>query len=134
MNKAAKIVKSDQGPESMLFKDRCLWMLVVLLFVGGFVANYVYLEALAPYFKVLGWMALLAVMCGLAMLTYQGKTFFTFAKSARAEMRKVFWPSRQETVQMTMLVIAMVIVVGLFLWMCDAFFMWLVSWLTGQRG
>ena len=38
---------------------------------------------------------------------------------ARAEVRKVVWPTRQETMQTTLVVMVMVVVVGIFLWLLD---------------
>ena len=50
------------------------------------------------------------------------------------ELRKVVWPTRQETIQTTLIVVAMVVVAALILWGLDKVFFWLVAWLTGQRG
>ena len=50
------------------------------------------------------------------------------------ELRKVVWPSRQETVQTSLMVFLLVIILGLILWGLDAFLLWAVRWLTGQGG
>ena len=107
-----------------------LWCAVVLCFLGGLVANYVYLPTLSVYLRVAGWIILLIIMLGLALLTQQGKKVHRFSKDARAEMRKVHWPSRQETIQTTLLVVAMVVVAGIALWGIDALFMWAVNFVT----
>jgi preprotein translocase subunit SecE len=44
----------------------------------------------------------------------------------RAEVRKVVWPSRRETIQSTMVVIALVILIGLYLWLLDMLSLWTV--------
>ena len=44
------------------------------------------------------------------------------------------WPSRRETTQTTLLVLAMVILVGLMLWLFDMLLLWAVKLLTGQGG
>ena len=57
----------------------------------------------------------------------KGAAFWTLVKGSRTEIRKVVWPTRQETVQTTMIVVAVVVVVALFLWALDSFLGWLVS-------
>ena len=50
-----------------------------------------------------------------------------FIRQVRTEIGKVVWPSRQETVQTTMIVVIFVLVVALLLWGLDSFLGWLVS-------
>ena len=54
-----------------------------------------------------------------SLQSYQGKTFWAFVQSARVELRKVVWPNRQETMQVTIVVFVMVIVLALFFWGLD---------------
>ncbi|MDF7666951.1 preprotein translocase subunit SecE [Orbaceae bacterium ESL0727] len=63
-------------------------------------------------------------------MTQKGKAFFTFAKESRAELRKVVWPTRKETVQTTLLVAAITVIVGTALWGMDSFFRTIVFYLT----
>jgi preprotein translocase subunit SecE len=53
------------------------------------------------------------------------------AKEARIEIRKVVWPTRQETTQTTLIVVVMVILVGLILWAMDSTLSWSVSGIIG---
>nr|WP_281271081.1 preprotein translocase subunit SecE [Orbus hercynius] len=64
------------------------------------------------------------------MTTNKGKSFITFAKESRMEVRKVVWPTRKETIQTTLLIAVITIVVGLCLWGLDTFFFWGISKLT----
>lgn len=66
-----------------------------------------------------------------AFLTSQGAAFLGLAKAARTEIRKVVWPTRQETTQTTLIVIAVVVVMALILWGLDTFLGWLASRLIG---
>jgi preprotein translocase subunit SecE len=50
------------------------------------------------------------------------------------ELRKVYWPTRQQTTTITIMVCVMVVVFALILWGIDSFLYWLIAWLTGQRG
>jgi preprotein translocase subunit SecE len=48
------------------------------------------------------------------------------------ETRKVVWPSRKETVQTTMIVMAFVLVMAIFLWVVDASLVWVVRLMMGR--
>jgi preprotein translocase subunit SecE len=49
-------------------------------------------------------------------------------------VRKVVWPTRQETLQTTLIVIAMVVIVGVLLWLFDLVLVGILRFLTGQGG
>lgn len=109
------------------------WLAVFLLLIAGIIANYHYNSQPWPL-RLLGWLFLLAIVIAIALQTLQGKQVLEFARESRMELRKVFWPTRQEVVQTTLVVAAMVIVLALVLWGIDSLLMWLIGWLTGQRG
>ena len=67
-----------------------------------------------------------------AGLSGPGKQFFRFAIDARDEAKKVVWPTRKETIQMTGVVMAFVVVMALFLWAVDGILMWLVKLALGR--
>lgn len=113
--------------------DGLKWLLVVLVVVGGIVANYVYSTVPAAIRAAIG-IVLFIIVIAIAGYTAKGRAAWGFIKSARTELRKVIWPTRQETVQTTLVVVAMVTVTAFILWGLDAFFMWALGWLTGQRG
>ena len=115
-------------------RDAFVWIVIILVFVGAMAVNYFYLPSISSYLRAAGWIVLALVFLGLALLTRKGKVVLGFSKDARNELRKVHWPSRQETVQTTLMVIVMVIIIGIFLWAIDALFMSIVNWLTSQRG
>ena len=113
--------------------DRLKWLLILALLVVGFVAN--------AYFSQVPWairtaigIVWLAILIAIALWTVQGQKAWEFIKSARVELRKVVWPTRQETTQTTLVVMAMVVVTAVVLWGLDTLFFWAVSLVTGQRG
>ena len=61
-----------------------------------------------------------------ALASEPGQLAWQFAVGARAEVRKVVWTTRKETVQATLVVIVMVILVGLYLWLLDIFSFWAI--------
>ncbi len=114
--------------------DMARWLLIVILLAGGVVANYYYTDTIAWAIRLAGWIVLSCVVLGIAVTTSQGKVAWGFVKAARNELRKVVWPTRDETVKTTAMVVVMVLVAALILWGIDACFMWLISLIAGQRG
>lgn len=73
------------------------------------------------------WSALIAglVAAVVVFLTSEvGKQFVAFGRDSWREVKKVVWPSRKETVQMTAYVFAFVVVMALFLWLTDKTLEW----------
>ena len=61
-----------------------------------------------------------------------GKDIWEFILSARVELRKIIWPSRQETTQMTIVVDVFTFIMSIFFWSLDMFLLWATRLLTGQ--
>ncbi|SDI76883.1 preprotein translocase subunit SecE [Pseudomonas panipatensis] len=110
--------------------DIVKWLLVALVVLVAVVANQHY-SAQPLFYRVLGILVLAAVAGFVALQTVKGRAFFALAKEARAEIRKVVWPTRQETTQTTMIVVAVVLVMALLLWGLDSLLGWLVSMIVG---
>ncbi len=109
-----------------------LVLAVVVLLAG--IAGFYYFEAEALLYRVLGLLAFVIVALLFVYSTQLGQSIVGFAREARAEVRKVVWPTRQETVQTTLMVLVTVILIGIFLWLVDMFLVWAVQILTGQGG
>jgi preprotein translocase subunit SecE len=110
--------------------DGVKWSIVALLVAAAVVGNSYFADQSLLY-RVLGIVAL-AVIAGLvALQTAKGAAFWNLVKGSRTEIRKVVWPTRQETVQTTLIVVAFVLLVALFLWGLDSFLGWLVSLAIG---
>ena len=120
-----------QTPPSASVKDTALMTLSVLVLLSGIAAFYWYDEsplALRVGMVVVGLLA----AAGLAWLSWYGREFWQFALASRIELRKVVWPSRDETVKTTYVVFIFAIVMGLFFWGLDWVLTWLTRLLTGQ--
>jgi preprotein translocase subunit SecE len=107
------------------------WLLIALLLAAGIAGNYYFNKTPAAILAI-GWLILTCILVGIASLTRQGQSALDFAKEARIELRKVVWPSRQETVNTTLIVIALVMVVALILWGVDSILLWAIGLITGQ--
>ncbi|MDP6974235.1 MAG: preprotein translocase subunit SecE [Gammaproteobacteria bacterium] len=96
-------------------------IVILLCSIALFYLNPLVLNTL---FKVLILLFGLVVAAYFFIKSAQGERFLYFVKETRIELRKVVWPSREETVKTTGIVVIAVIVVAIFLWIVDAFFTW----------
>ncbi len=110
--------------------DLLKWLVVATLVIVGVVGNQ-YFSAEPILYRVLALLAIAIVAGFVALQTTKGQSFFVLAKEARVEIRKVVWPTRQETTQTTMIVVAVVLVMALLLWGLDSLLGWLVSLIVG---
>jgi preprotein translocase subunit SecE len=106
------------------------WLVVVVLVAGGVVANSVYGDMPLLY-RVIGLIVLALIALFVAVNTQQGASVWAILKESQTEVRKVVWPTRQETNQTTLIVVALVILMAFILWGLDAFFGWLASLIIG---
>ena len=98
--------------------DWLKWSVVAVIVFAGVYANS-YFSAESLLYRTIGLLVLGAAAAWLAVQTAKGSAFFTLCLDARAEIRKVVWPSRQETTQTTMIVLVVVLIVALLLWLLD---------------
>lgn len=110
--------------------DLLKWLLVAALVIAGVVGNQ-YFSAEPILYRVLALLVVAALAGVIALQTSKGQAFWVLAKEARVEIRKVVWPTRQETTQTTLIVVAVVLVMALLLWGLDSLLGWLVSLIVG---
>ena len=111
--------------------DKAKLTVAVLIVIAGVAAFYV----LASQPTWMRWAAVAAsIVLGavVALLTRYGAEFRRFVELARIELRKIVWPSRQETGMTTVVVFAFVIIAGLFFWAIDWVLAYATKFLTGQ--
>jgi preprotein translocase subunit SecE len=98
--------------------DRLKLAGAVLILALGIAAFY-YLGERPDWMRVLMVLAAAGVGAAVAAQTAAGRAALEFAKGSRQELRKVVWPTQKETMQMTLVVFGMVVLVALFLWAVD---------------
>lgn len=125
------LIKPETPVESRL--DWAKWAISLILVLAGLAGNHYYSEVSMPL-RTVGWVVLLSVAAFVASRTQKGKWVVEFFRDSRMELRKVVWPTREETMQTTLVVAAMVIILALLLWGMDGILVWAIGWLTGQRG
>lgn len=112
--------------------DTAKLIMAILVLIGGVVVFYYFRDEWTLLYRVLAMLAATLGSFGLILTTAIGKSFLGFLRDSRVEVRKMVWPTRQETVQTTLIVVALVFLVGLLLWTLDAMLFWGISHLTGQ--
>jgi preprotein translocase subunit SecE len=98
-------------------QDFLFWSIIALLIIGG-----------------IGWLVLVCALVPIVLQTSSGQRAWVFMREVRTELRKVVWPTRQETIQTTFIIIVLVVILGCILWGIDSILLWAVALLTGQRG
>ena len=112
-------------------KDTALVTLSVLVLLFGIGAFYWYDDRGLPL-RIGMVVAGLAAGAALAWFSWYGREFWQFALAARVELRKVVWPTRDETIKTTYVVFIFAILKGLFFWGLDWVLTWLTRLMTGQ--
>lgn len=125
------VLKSESQDDTKL--DWLKWLIACALILAGLVVNHYYIETSMPI-RTFGWLFLLVAAGFVASKTQKGRWVVEFFRESRVELRKVVWPTREETTQTTLVVAAMVVVLAIVLWGVDSILIWVIGWLTGQRG
>lgn len=118
-------------PEASSPLDIIKWVVVALIVAAGVYGNSVYANDYSVLERTLALIPMALVAAFVALKTAQGSAFYRLVKESRSEIRRVVWPSRQETTQTTFMVVVVVVVVALILWGLDAILNSLVSMVIG---
>ena len=103
------------------------------ILIGGIAGFYL----LDTYPLAVRWLIVLVSLAAgifVALQSEKGRAIWDFIKDSRVELRKVVWPTRQETLQTTLVVAVAVLVMGIFFWGLDAILGAVTRALTGQGG
>ena len=113
---------------SKSFNEILSWLAIGLITVAAFFGTY-YFNFSGPI-KALVWIGWLVLTLFFGFFTAQGKQVFIFGKDAKLELQKVVWPTRQETIQTTSIVMIMVATTGFILWGIDSGMLWAIGKIT----
>ena len=106
-------------------------LLSAIALVGGLYAYYYYEPEIAQALRVLMVLAGTAAGIGIAMTSTQGQRLWHFIQGSRVEIRKVVWPTKQETTQTAIAVFIFTLIMSLFFWALDSGLLWLTRTLVG---
>ena len=112
--------------------DTAQLIAAIVLVLGGIVAYYLLKsrpEAWASWAAMFG-----GIVLGVLLFAVSGygKRFWRFVLESRVELRKVFWPTRQETMTTTMVVLVFVVIAATFFWLLDLTLASVTKFFTGQ--
>ena len=110
--------------------DFAKWIVVAALVAAGIVGNS-HFSAQPLFYRALALIALTAVALFVAYNTEKGAGVWSLIQGSVVELRKVVWPTRQETNQTTLIVVAVVIFMSLVLWALDTVLGFLASKIIG---
>ena len=105
-------------------------MLSIVVLITGMILFYYYSDV-RLFYRVVG---MISVVIFSAFIAYQsdfGKLVYSYVIDSKVELKKVTWPTKQETTQTTLGVIFVVIVVGILLWLFDMLLGWAIGTLYG---
>ncbi|MGB5454140.1 MAG: preprotein translocase subunit SecE [Sedimenticolaceae bacterium] len=111
--------------------DTVKLLVVVALLVAGVYGFYSFAEQ-PLWVRLAGLLIVVGAAVFVVLQTAVGRTVWQFAVDARTEVRKVVWPSRQETLQTLLIIVIAVLLTALFMWAVDSLLFSIVRLLTGQ--
>jgi preprotein translocase subunit SecE len=124
---------TEQAQPGVSVLDTAKLVAGATILAGGIAAFY-----LLPDLPIwLRWLIVLAALVLGTLVGLQsapGKTFWGFVQASRTELRKVVWPTAQETRQVTMVVFVMLVVLALFFWALDSLLGFVTRWLATGGG
>ena len=106
-------------------------LLAAVVLVGGLYGYYYYENVLSLPLRVLLVLGGTGVGITIAMLSTQGQRLWHFVQGSRVELRKVVWPTKQETTQTAIAVFVFTLIMALFFWALDSGLLMLTRRLVG---
>jgi preprotein translocase subunit SecE len=106
-----------------------LSLAIVLLGIGAFY----YFTEIRLFYRVLGLLTVLVISGFVLYQTSFGQTIYGYVVDSKMELKKVSWPTKQETTQTALGVIVIVFIIGILLWLLDMLLAWAIGTLYGVR-
>ena len=105
-------------------------MLSIGVLITGMILFYYYSDV-RLFYRVIGMISVVILSAFIAYQSDFGKLVYSYVTDSRVELKKVTWPTKQETTQTTLGVIFVVIIVGILLWLFDMLLGWAIGTLYG---
>ena len=107
-------------------------LLSLTLLLAGIVVFYYFIDV-RLFYRVLGLLFVLIVSGLILYQTSFGKTVYGYVIDSKIELKKVSWPTKQETTQTALGVVVIVVIIGILLWLLDMLLSWAIGTLYGVR-
>lgn len=137
LNKKKAVVVSEENVVDVATTrsgmDVVLWLIAIVALIGSTLVSTYLPRYWAPatstvnQLLITGGLIILAVIC--LAFTHQGRAFKVLLKDAGIELRRVTWPTKNETVKYTWQVIVVMIIVGFIVWLLDNLFNYLLGFI-----
>lgn len=121
----------QQGSESSPL-DTVKLLLAAAVLAAGVVGFYWFADTGHFALRVAGLVGSLVLAFVIFIFTATGRRFAGFVDETRFELRKVTWPTRQETTQTTIVILIVVMIISIILWLIDMLLAWIVRSLVGM--
>lgn len=112
--------------------DTVKLLLAAAVLVAGVAGFYWFADTGHFALRVGGLVGSLVLAFVIAAFTATGRNFAEFVGETRFELRKVTWPTRQETTQTTIVILIVVMIISIILWLIDMLLAWIVRSLVGM--
>jgi preprotein translocase subunit SecE len=117
--------------EQPTFVDTAKLVLAIVIVLAGLVGYYYFVDT-PTIVRALGVAAAVAAAIGVAFTSVRGQLLWKFIQGSRVELRKVVWPTREETIQATLVVLFFALIGGVFFWALDLLLLFITQRVTGQ--
>jgi preprotein translocase subunit SecE len=117
--------------EQPTFVDTAKLALAIVIVLASLVGYY-YFPDTSALLRTLGVLVAVALAAVVAFTSLQGRTLWKFIQGARVELNKVVWPTREETLQTTLVVLVVAVIGGVFFFLIDRFLLWITTTIMGQ--
>ncbi len=108
------------------------WVLVALILIGTVIGNNIFSEE-SVLIRAVAVIIAAVIAGGIALQTSKGRDALEFASESRTEVRKVVWPTRQEAIQTTLIVLVVTAIMALVLWGLDGILVRVVAFITDVK-
>jgi len=112
-------------------RDNVMWALGLLVLLAGVFGFFRFSGEVMTLIRVVGLLVAAGVAIAIVAKTERGRDMFSFLREVDVERRKVVWPTRQETLQTTLMVLVITVIVAILLFIMDTIFGWVVRQLIG---
>ena len=120
---------SESNREINTVVDTLKLMASVSILFASIVAFY-YFSEISVLIRALVIISALVISLLIFFRTQRGIIFWDFLQGSRVEMRKVVWPTKQETIQTTLTVFIFVLILGIFFWLLDFVLLYITTSIT----
>jgi preprotein translocase subunit SecE len=115
------------------FLDTAKLVAAVAILLAAIAAYYLYPNT-SVLIRAIGLLVAALLAGWIALQSTRGQELWRFIQASRVELRKVVWPTREETIQTTIAVFVFALIMGVFFWLLDLLLLYVTTYLTGQGG